>query len=187
MTPQERIDESNRLINERAEWDAIWSSCARLVLPMQDREFKRGASYNSRQAVEGWAAGPTSVDRLAERFDITAMIAADRLATGLLSLVTPDNEKWMNLGIRDQLGPVDETDEEKRWLEKQRDYLFGTRYNPHTGWQLANSAAMRAMVVFGTGLYFLEEAYGSHGQNDVRVPYNFCTLPLSENLSLIHI
>lgn len=181
MTPQERIDESNRLITERSEWDAIWSACARLVLPMQDREFKRGSNLNSRQAVEGWAAGPTSVDKLSERFDITAMIAADRLATGLLSLVTPDSEKWMGLGIRDMLGPVDPTDEEERWLERQRDYLFGTRYNPHTGWQLSNSAAMRGMVVFGSGPYFLEEAYGKNGQNDVQVPYKFCPLPLSEN------
>lgn len=182
MTPQERIDVSNRLITERTEWDAIWSAMARLVLPMQDREFRRGASdAGSREAVEGWAAGPKSVDRVAERFDITALIAADRLATGLMSLVTPDSEKWMNLGITDMLGPVEASDAEKRWLEQQRDYLFGVRYNALTGWQLANSAAMRAMVVFGTGLYFLEEAYGSHGKNDVQVPYRFSALPLSEN------
>lgn len=182
MTPQESIDVSNRLITERAEWDAIWSALARLVLPMQDREFRRGApDAGSREAVEGWASGPKSVDRVAERFDITALIAADRLATGLMSLVTPDSEKWMNLGVTDMLGPVEASDAELRWLEQQRDYLFGVRYNALTGWQLANSAAMRSMVVFGTGLYFLEEAYGSHGQNDVKVPYRFSPLPLSEN------
>ena len=182
MTPNELIDVSNRLINERVEWDKVWEQCARLVLPMSDREFRRGGtSYSSREAVDGWAAGPRSVDKLAERFDITAVVAADRLATGLLSLVTPDNEKWMNLGISDPLGSVEPSDEETRWLERQRDYLMSTMYTPATGWNQANGGAMRSMVVYGTGLYFLEEAWGKRGQSDVAVPYTFTPLPLSEN------
>lgn len=178
---QERIDNSNKLINDRYEWDAIWSACARLVLPMQDREFRRGSNLNSRSAIEGWAAGPTSVDRLSERFDITALIAVDRLATGLLSLVTPDNEKWMNLGMSTPLGPVEPNDEEKRWLEKQRDYLFGVRYSPEVGWQNTNGFAFRGVCTFGTSIFFLEESYGVHGKNDVQVPYTYQPMPLSEN------
>jgi len=182
MNVQEIIDISNRLITERVEWDRIWENSARLVLPMQDREFRNGsANTGSREAVDGWAAGPRSVDKLAERFDITAVMAAERLATGLLSLVTPDNEKWMNLGISDPLGAVEASDEETRWLERQRDYLMSTMYTPATGWNQANGGAMRSMVVFGTGLYFLEEAWGKRGQNDVAVPYTFTPLPLSEN------
>lgn len=181
MTPQELIDVSNRLISERVEFDRIWEQAARLVLPMQDREFRNGASNSSREAIEGWATGPRSVDKLAERFDITAVLAAERLATGLISLVTPDNEKWMSLGISDPLGAVEPSDEETRWLERQRDYLMSTMYTPATGWNSANGAAMRGMVVFGTGLYFLEEAWGKRGQNDVAVPYTFTPLPLSEN------
>lgn len=182
MRPQELIDVSNRLISERYEWDRIWEQCARLVLPMQDREFRRGSSNTgSREAIDGWAAGPRSVDKLAERFDITAVVAAERLATGLMSLVTPDNEKWMSLGISDPLGAVEATDEETRWLERQRDYLMSTMYTPATGWNAANGGSMRSMVVFGTGLYFLEEAWGKRGQNDVAVPYTFTPLPLSEN------
>jgi hypothetical protein len=182
MTPQELIDVSNRLISERVEFDRIWEQAARLVLPMQDREFKNGAATtSSREAIDGWAAGPRSVDKLAERFDITAVLAAERLATGLMSLVTPDNEKWMALGISDPLGAVEASDEETRWLERQRDYLMSTMYTPATGWNSANGGAMRSMVVFGTGLYFLEEAYGKRGQNDVAVPYTFTPLPLSEN------
>lgn len=182
MKPSELLDVSNRLISERYEWDRIWEQSARLVLPTQDREFRRGsATLSSREAIDGWAAGPRSVDKLAERFDITAVIAAERLATGLLSLVTPDNEKWMSLGISDPLGSVEATDEETRWLERQRDYLMSTMYTPATGWNAANGGAMRSMVVFGTGLYFLQEAWGKRGQNDVAVPYTFTPLPLSEN------
>ncbi len=40
---------------------------------------------------------------------------------------------------------------------------------------------MRAAVVFGTGIYLVEEAYGRHGQNEVSVPYVFTPLPLSQN------
>lgn len=182
MNIRDLLDASNRLINERVEWDKVWEQCARLVLPMSDREFRRGGtSYSSREAVDGWAAGPRSVDKLAERFDITAVVAADRLATGLISLVTPDSEKWMSLGISDPLGAVEATDEETRWLERQRDYLMSTMYTPATGWNAANGGAMRSMVVYGTGLYFLEEAWGKRGQSDVAVPYTFTPLPLSEN------
>ncbi|CAB5079608.1 Head-to-tail connector protein, podovirus-type [uncultured Caudovirales phage] len=182
MNPSELIDVSNRLISERYEWDRVWEQSARLVLPMQDREFRRGAAtMSSREAIDGWAAGPRSVDKIAERFDITAVMAAERLATGLLSLVTPDSEKWMALGISDPLGAVEATDEETRWLERQRDYLMSTMYTPATGWNQANGGAMRSMVVFGTGIYFIEEAWGKRGQNDVAVPYTFTPLPLSEN------
>jgi len=182
MNASELVDISNNLVTERQEYDRVWEQCARLVLPMQDREFRSGnASLTSREAIDGWAAGPRSVDKLAERFDITAVMAAERLATGLLSLVTPDNEKWMSLGISDPLGAVEASDEETRWLEAQRDYLMSTMYTPATGWHASNGGAMRSMVVFGTGLYFLEEAWGKRGQNDVAVPYQFTPLPLSEN------
>lgn len=181
MTPQELIDVSNKLISERVEFDRIWEQASRLVLPMQSRAFNTGSANASREAVDGWAAGPRSVDKLAERFDITAIMAAERLATGLISLVTPDSEKWMNLGISDPLGSVETTDEETRWLERQRDYMMNTMYTPATGWNSANGGALRSMVVFGTGLYFLEETYGKRGQNDVAVPYTYTPLPLSEN------
>lgn len=181
MTPVELIDQSNRLITDRYDWEQVWSNSARLVLPMQDRHWNKGNITVSRETIEGWAAGPKSVDRLAERFDITGLVAADRLATGMISLVTPDNEKWQGLGVADPLGAHEETDEETRWLERQRDYLFGIRYNPLTGWTTANKYAMRAAVVFGTGLFLLQEAYGRRGQNDVSVPFTYTPLPLSEN------
>jgi hypothetical protein len=183
MTPTELIDVSNRLITERIDWENVWANCARLVLPMQDRHWNKGASpsVSSREAIETLAPGPKSVDRLAERFDITGLVAADRLATGMLSLVTPDSEKWMDLGIADPLGAYEASDEETRWLERQRDYLFSTRYNPLTGFTLANKYAMRGSVVFGTGLYLIEEAYGRRGQNDAAVPFTYAPLPLSEN------
>lgn len=182
MNVQEIIDTSHQLISERVEWDKVWSQMARLVLPMQDREFRNGvADGSSREKVEGWARGPTSVDRIGERFDITGIIAADRLATGLISLITPDSEKWMGLGGMGSFGAMELNDEEARWSERQRDYLLSTMYTPLTGWTQANGAAFRSMVVFGTGLYFLEEAYGKRGKNDVSVPYTFSPLPLSEN------
>ena len=181
MTPQELIDESNRLIAERFEWDAVWNACARYVLPMHQNVFNRGEPGSSREAVEGWASGPKAADTLGERYDITGIVAADRLATGLLSLVTPDSEKWQDLGVSDPFGAYEATDEETRWFEKQRDYLLTTRYNALTGWVNANSHAMRSTVVFGLGLYAVEEAYGRRGQNDASVPYTFSPLPLSQN------
>jgi hypothetical protein len=183
MNPQELIDTSNQLITERYEWDRIWAVIARLVLPMQDRAFNMGsAATTAINAVQGWAAGPTSVDKLAERFDITGLIAVERLATGITSLVTPDSEKWQELGLTDEIGgSVEANDAEKRWLETQRDYLFNARYNPLTGWAAANQSAIRSMCAFGTGLYLVEESYGERGQSDVVVPFRSSPLPLSEN------
>ena len=183
MNTKELIDCSNTLISERVEWDKVWAAIAKLVLPMQDRSFNKGtAKSDSRQATEGWAAGPTSVKDLAERFDVTGLVALDRLATGIISLVTPDAEKWQGLGLTDEIGgKIEANDEESRWLETQRDYLFSARYNPFTGWVTANQAAMRSMCAFGTGLYLVEESYGARGRNDAVVPYRTSPLPLSEN------
>lgn len=184
MTPQELIDASSALITERQEFDRIWGVISRLVLPLNTGSFSMGVAgpNDARQAVEGWAAGPKSVDELGQRFDTTALVALDRLATGILSLTTPDSEKWQGLGITDDIGGTGEpTDEEKRWLERQRDYLFNVRYNPLSGWAPANQAAIRSMCAYGTGLYLLEEAYGARGKNDVTVPFRSSPLPLSEN------
>ena len=181
LTAQELIDNSNRLITERVEWDLVWSDCARLVLPLQSRTFNRGTANATRETLEGWAAGPKSVDRYGDRFDITGLVAIDRLATGLMSLATPDNEKWEDIGVADPVGSYEMNDAEVRWAERQRDFLLNTRYNALTGWVNAHGAAMRSMCVFGTGLYAIQEAFGRRGVDDVRVPYTFTHLPLGEN------
>jgi hypothetical protein len=180
---QEIIDESNRLISDRQPWDACWDDIARLVLPMNDREFAKGGAPASQQTIEGFNNGPKSVEKgLSSRFDITGVVALDRLATGINSLVTPDSEKWQGIGLTDQIGGYREpSDAEARWLEKQRDYLMATRYNPVTGWTHGNQAALRSMCAFGSGSYFIEEAYGNRNSNAVSVPYRYSPLPLSEN------
>ena len=181
MTPKELIDCSERLIQQRQEWDKVWSAISRYVLPMQDRFWNTGTPASATtETFEGWAAGPRSADKLGERYDVTGLIGIERLATGLLSLATPDNEKWQDLDKFSLFGE-EASDGEKRWMEKQRDYLFKVRYNPLCGWALANKFAIRSMCAFGCGFYLIEESYGGRGGDQVVVPYRFSPLPLSEN------
>lgn len=177
---QDLVDQSRALVQQRAILETTWENIARLMFVAPDRRFRRGIVSNDRDALEGWAAGSKVSDRSRYIYDITAITALERLATGLISLVTPDNEKWQGLKVDEPFG-YNMTDEEKIWAERQRDYLFSVRYDPRSGWVLANQAAIRSAAALGTGMYILEESFGENGANPAHVPFTCTNLPLSDN------
>jgi len=177
---QDLIDQANALVAQRAELERTWDFISRLLMPHPDRRWRRGTVSNDRDALEGWAAGSKVSERARLIYDITGIIALERLTTGMISLITPDSEKWQGLQQDDPFGAVMD-DAQTEWAEAVRDYLFTVRYDPRSGWALANQAAIRSAAALGTGAYIIEEVEGANGGTAAQIPYRATNLPLSDN------
>lgn len=170
------IDQGNALVTQRSQLEQTWDYICRLMFPTPDRQFRRGGVPLSRDLLEGWAAGNKIAERARLIYDNTALIALERMTAGCNAMITPENEKWQGITAGGSLG-YELNDEETRWAERQRDYLFKVRYNPASGWALAHYNALRSAAALGTGIYLLEEDW----KTPVDIPYVATTLPLSEN------
>ncbi|WP_448950605.1 portal protein [Labrys neptuniae] len=163
------------LANQRTQWESVWQEIATYCLPDTYR-FLPGSSSLNPSAYDGMAQAPVSVERGRQRFDDTAMRAVDRLASGMESLVTPQSEKWHGLSATDPLAP-EESDDEKEYFERLRDYMFAVRYNPRSGFIGAHQKALRSAIALGTGISFAEENLGAAS---AAAPVLYRHLPLSQ-------
>lgn len=163
------------LANYRVQWETQWDEVAKYCLPDVAR-FMPGSSQLNPSSYDAFAQGPVSVERGRARFDDTALRAVDRLAAGMESLVTPQNEKWHGLEVTDPLAP-EESDEEKEYFETYRDYMFKVRYDARSGFINAHQKALRSAIALGTGVVFIEENMGSSA---FAVPALYRYLPMSQ-------
>ncbi|MGO4339863.1 portal protein [Labrys sp. KB_33_2] len=169
------VQRLDALANQRTQWEAVWQEIATYCLPDTHR-FLPGSSSLNPSAYDNFAQAPVAVERGRQRFDDTAMRAVDRLASGMESLVTPQSEKWHGLAATDPLAP-EESDEEKEYFERYRDYMFAVRYNPRSGFIGAHQKALRSAIALGTGISFAEENLGA---SSAAAPVLYRHLPLSQ-------
>ena len=169
------VQRMDALANQRTQWESVWQEIATLCLPDTYR-FMPGTSSLNPSAYDNMANAPASVERGRKRYDDTAMRAVDRLASGMESLVTPQSEKWHGLASTDPLSP-EESDEEKEYFERYRDYMFAVRYNPRSGFIGAHQKALRSAIAMGTGISFAEENIGATSS---AAPVLYRHMPLSQ-------
>ena len=189
------IDRANCMASERINWVNVWIDIARLVLPTESVEtafnymmigggssasgLGDGRSTFSRTGIQ-W--GPNSTPRVKSVYDNTGMMACDRLASGMESLVTPQSEKWHGLTVADILHDKN-TDEENIYLERLRNFQFTLRYDPRAGFIPSHQKAMRSCVAFGTGVMFIEQDdLRPRPGDDAVTPFRYQYCPLTENL-----
>jgi hypothetical protein len=174
------IQQAQTQVTQRMEIERTWENICKMMFLSPDRQWRRGTVSGSRDTFEGWATGSKVAEKARLIYDITGVIGLERIGAGLTSLVTPDNEKWESLTVDDPFGH-EMSDAEVKWAEKQRDYLFKTRYDPRSGWALANQSAILSAAALGTGLYLTEENYGRPGSEPRSIPFRSTPLPLSDN------
>lgn len=119
---------------------------------------------------------PAASERTRDIYDQTSIWAVSRGAAGEISLVTPQTGTWHDLAFSDPFAP-EPSDEDKRWLEQSRDYLFSTRANPRSGFWPSHKAALRCKWGFGTAVMFIREAVNP----TISAPISYVYVPLSEN------
>ncbi len=180
---QDLLDRLQVLRNDRSMWESFWLDIARYVLPDAERFDKMFASQSSEQygvmtgstALNSVVGEPVGQRRGKEIYDTTSLWAVDRGAAGTLALVTPDGETWHGLKAKGPFTPKTVSDDEKRFYDDLRDYLFEIR-NPASGWGTAQKAALRCTWAFGTSVMFLDES-----NRGIEAPISYRFVPLSEN------
>ncbi len=106
---------------------------------------------------------------------MTAQWAIDRGAAGTMALLTPQSSNWHDLASDDPFG-ADPDDEEQRFYEKLRDYLFTTRANPRSGFWQMQKTAMHGVWALGMAVNYIEES-----DRGVSSPISYRYVPLNEN------
>lgn len=151
----------------RQHYEGVWKDVAEYCAPDAPEFLRYG--YGARALSDNQAA---RTDRRTRRtYDTTVRVGQRRLAAGLESLITPQNEKWH--GLTTAMFNDEETDEEKEWAENLRDFLFSLRYSAPTGYVPAMQQVYANIIRFGPGyLYTEEDNTGRH--------YRFASIPVSE-------
>jgi hypothetical protein len=151
-TAKDILARQSQLETARQPYESVWRDVAEYCAP-DAPEFLRqgfGGSKTDNQV--------TRTDRRTRRvYDTTVRTGQRRLAAGLESLITPQNDKWQ--GLTTAAMDDEETDEEKEWAEKVRDFLFSIRYSPGSGYVPAMQGCYANIVRFGPAYLYAEEDF----------------------------
>lgn len=167
-------DVMNRLASlstDRLSIETTWEQVAVVGAP-EASDFRHNYMVTQTNASVIGKKSP-SAESSKKRYDSTAVNAVDRLASGIVGLVIPDNERWHNLGYEGFKYRV--SHQEQVHLDSVRDFLFETRYDADSGFVAATQTAMRRMCAFGTGLFMVEEGA------DSRALINYRYMPVQES------
>lgn len=170
---------AEELTIRRSGWEAEWRDIADYCLPTASRQMSLSGAGGRQNQYDRVVDIPAPRESARRRFDSTAMWAIDRLAAGVESLVIPQSEKWHALGLEDAFSP-EPSEAETAWLERVRDYQFKARYDAKSGFAVAAQKAFRSAIAFGTGVMFVEEAWGGRGKDQRELPIAYSYVPLSE-------
>lgn len=151
-----------QLENERSTFDAHWREVAERVLPRQD-DFQKPLRQEGQKRTE-------------KIFDATALLALDRAASAIDSLISPATQQWHGLEPED-----DRLLEDKATMVYCQDLtklLFRRRYTPQANFASQAHECYVSLMAFGTLGMFVDDVLGV-GQR-----YKSCALSelyISEN------
>lgn len=148
---QDILSRQSSLETTRKPYESVWRDVAEYCAPDAPEFLRSGFAASTDNQV-------TRTDRRTRRvYDTTVRTGQRRLAAGLESLITPQNDKWQ--GLTTAAMDDEETDEEKEWAEKVRDFLFSIRYSPGSGYVPAMQGCYANIVRFGPAYLYPEEDF----------------------------
>ncbi|TIN00218.1 MAG: phage tail protein [Mesorhizobium sp.] len=147
------LSRQSELETERAHYEGVWEQVAEFCDPDAPDIFVSRSSRSLESQAE------RSERRGSRVYATTINSAANRLAAGLESLIIPQSEKWH--GLSTAAMDDEETDEEKKWAESLRDFLFSLRYSANSNFVPATQACLRNVVRYGPAYLYAEEGFGT--------------------------
>ncbi len=133
----------------------LWNTTAQYVMPAWDNfigEFAEGVNRNSRL------------------FDSQPIIANERFAAAMESILTPRNSVWHKFTSGDE--ELDEVPAVARWLDQVTKITFACRYHPMTNFAGQTDECYLSLGAFGNNCLFTDELPGRN--------LRYRALPLSE-------
>ena len=141
---QDILFKQSQMENIRVSFDAHWKEIAERILPRQD-------DFLSPNRVEG--------EKRSEKiFDSTAVIALDRAASVIDSLVTPSSQFYHRLDPEDEA--LYEDQEVRIWLDDFNKLLFKIRYRSSANFSSQAHECYIGLMAFGTDVLFTGEIPG---------------------------
>lgn len=165
------LDELAQLAMQRSGFEAMWQQVARVAAP-EAASFE-GSPIVGNSGSISLPQTPIAARRSKDIYDVTAINAVDRLASGIEALVCPQSEYWHGYGISSftQQKP---SHTEAQWLESQRNLVFQLRYDADTGFVPTIQSAIRRTIAFGNAFFMVEEGF------DDTAMLRYSYLPLNE-------
>lgn len=138
---QALIREFELLRGSRGTWENHWQEIAERVMPRAD------TFHNIRQT-----KGEKKTEKI---FDSTAVIALERFASAMESMLTPRNSKWH--GLRASSPELNQDHDVKLWFEEVTRLLFAYRYSPKANFASQTHETYMQLGAFGSGSLFVDE------------------------------
>jgi hypothetical protein len=144
------VDDYQRMAGSRSNFEGQWQEIAERMIPNDSQQFlSRGMNYTEGNK------------RTQELYDSTAMIALNRFAAILDSLLTPRNQTWHRIVPQDAVLMKSHT--VKLWFEEVNRILFKFRYEPHANFASQNQQSYKSLGGYGTGALFIDSLLGHKG------------------------
>ena len=135
------VREFEQLRSQRGTWEYHWQEIAERVLPRAD------TFYKVRQE-----KGEKKHEKV---FDSTPVIALERFASAMESMLTPRNQKWH--GLKATLPELNQEHEVQVWFDEVTRRLFAHRYSPKANFASQTYENYLQLGAFGSGALFIDE------------------------------
>jgi len=123
----------------RSNWESHWEEIAERILPRQI----------------GFMGDRTDGEKKTQKiFDSRPMIALDRFAAVMDSMLTPRQQKWHNLRTTNE--ELNRDFEVQDYFYKVNNILYAARYNPKANFAGQNHERWTSLGAFGTGALFID-------------------------------
>jgi hypothetical protein len=150
------IDNQSQLESHRAVFESHWTEIAERCLPRQD-DFQKTPLMEGEKRTE-------------KIFDATAVLALDRAASAIDSLITPATQQYHKLDPDDDR--LMEDRDVRLYLDAVTKVLFRMRYRPLANFASQAHECYVGLMAFGTLGMFIDDALG--------VGIRYKSIPLSE-------
>ncbi len=170
----DHIERLQQLASQRTGFETVWRQVSAVAAP-------DASDFTAGTPLSGTLAGmmvhqPVAAQRSKYIYDVTALNAVDRFASGIEAIVAPQSEYWHGLDLIDFRNIVGKrNDTEKLWLQNQRNLLFALRYDADAGFVPAFQTAVRRTIQFGNAFMWLDE-----NLDDNMSMFRYQYMPLNE-------
>jgi hypothetical protein len=137
------ISHYSSLWQQQANFRALWNVAAQFCMPAWDNfigEFAEGVNRNTRI------------------FDSTAIIANERFAACMESMLTPRSQIWHEVKSDDT--SLDDVPAVQRYLDEVNKILFAARYHPKANFASQTDECYMSLGAYGNNALFIDEVIG---------------------------
>lgn len=140
---QQIVRDQQVLASDRGNFESQWEEIAERMLPRSSRLFFSQGNKN-----------PQGEKKTEKMLDATAAVALERYSAVVVSLTTPQGQKWHRLRATDD--SLNRKANVLRYFDEVTDILFRYRLSPRSGFNGQQNEIAMSLGAFGTGLNYVD-------------------------------